>query len=386
MSFTTLGLPPELLRVISSLEFSTALPIQTQAIPVLLAQKSAMLISRTGSGKTLTYLLPLLAQINPQNSAIHVVILAPTHELAMQILRVAQSLIQASGLSWRAAPLIGGVAVRRQIEALKKKPQLVVGSLGRLVHLLNLGKLKLSNAAWLVFDEADRLLMEENQGQISRLTSALSEKTRFVFVSATQSLHATRLARQLAPDLEVVHIKKEQINPAIRHYYLMGEKRDKFEIVRKAMHALKANRALVFVHRGTSAAQLAEYLLYHHLQVKDLYGAQSKFERQRALDAFRQGKVQILITSDLGARGLDIAGVDVVFNVDAPRQSRDYLHRAGRTGRAGAAGTVLTLVDNTEANLPQRYAQELGLNLEEVELRHGQLVAIQKNHNQPVLP
>lgn len=386
MSFTTLDLPPDVLRAVASLEFAAPQPIQIQAIPVLLAQKSAMLVSRTGSGKTLAYLLPILARINPQNPAVQAVILAPTHELALQITRVGQSLSQASGLPWRIVSLIGGAASSRQIEALKKKPQIVVGSLGRMNHLLDLGKLKLRDTSWLVFDEADRLLMAENWEQVQRLTSALSAKTNFVFVSATQNSSTTRLAQKLAPDLELIRVKEERISPAIRHYYLVCEERDKIEWLRKAVHSLKPERALIFVHRGVSAAHLAERLAYHQLTVADLHGARDKIERQRALEQFRLGKVQILLASDLAARGLDISGVDLVVNLDAPRQSNDYLHRAGRTGRAGAPGTVLTFISTTETKLPDRYAQELAIITEEIHLSRGQLVAATKSQKQRPAP
>lgn len=386
MSFTELGIAPAIARAVETLGPTAPLPIQIQAAPVLLADKSAMLVSRTGSGKTLAYLLPILSRVDPEHGAVQAVILAPTHELAMQITRVAQDLIRASGLPIRIQSLIGGAAASRQIEGLKKKPHVVVGSIGRMVHLLDLGKLKLRDAAWVVFDEADRLLIEENLPHIRRVTSDLGASTRFVFVSATEGPAATRVAKGLAPDLDMVRIQEERINPAIRHLYLVCEERDKVDWARKVVRGLEPARTLIFVHRGASAARMAERLEFHHLPVADLHGARDKFARQAALDAFRKGQAQVLIASDIAARGLDITGVELVVNLDVPSQSRDYLHRAGRTGRADAAGAVLSLMTEAESRLVRRYAEDLGIAMEAVRLVRGQLVPAESTQTQRLEP
>lgn len=386
MSFTELGIAPDLAQAVESLGLGAPLPVQAQAAPVLLAGKSAMLVSRTGSGKTLAYLLPILSRIDPARVAVQAVVLAPTHELAMQIVRVAQELIRAAGSPIRVQALIGGAASSRQIEGLKKKPHLVVGSAGRMVHLMDLGKLKLRDAAWLVFDEADRLLIEENLDDVRRISSDLGAATRFVFVSATEGPATTRVAAGLAPDLEMVRVREERINPAIRHLYLVCEERDKIDWVRKAVRGLEPARTLVFVHRGASAERMAERLEHHHLAVADLHGARDKFARQAALEAFRRGRATVLIASDIAARGLDIAGVELVVNVDAPSQSRDYLHRAGRTGRVGAAGAVLSLMTVAESRLARRYAEDLGIIMEPVRLVRGKLAPAEDDRAQRLEP
>ncbi len=386
MSFTELGIAPDLVRAVESLGLGEPLPVQAQGAPVLLAGKSAMLVSRTGSGKTLAYLLPILSRIDSSRTALQAVVLAPTHELAMQITRVAQELIRVAGLPIRVQALIGGAASSRQIEGLKKKPHLVVGSAGRMVHLMDLGKLKLRDAAWLVFDEADRLLIEENLEHVRRISSDLGPTTRFVFVSATEGPATTRVATGLAPDLETIRVREERINPAIRHLYLVCEERDKIDWVRKAVRGLEPARTLVFVHRGASAERMAERLEHHHLAVADLHGARDKFARQAALEAFRKGQATVLIASDIAARGLDIAGVELVVNVDVPSQSRDYLHRAGRTGRAGAPGAVLSLMTVAESRLARRYAEDLGIIMEPVRLVRGALVPAEDERAQRLEP
>lgn len=385
MSFDSLGLPPALVQALRNQKLDTPLPVQEAAVPVLMAGKSAMLVSRTGSGKTLAYLLPILAGINAESMHVQAVVLAPTHELAMQINRVATDLARDGGLGVRVQALIGGAAVSRQIEGLKKKPHLVIGSAGRMTHLMELGKLKLKETAWLVLDEADRLLIEEGLEHIRKITGQLGSETRFVFVSATEGPATTRIARGLAPKLEFVRAQ-DGISPAIRHCYLVCEERDKTDWLRKVLRGLSPERALVFVHRGASAERMAERLEHHQLAVADLHGAHDKFERQAALDDFRKGKAQALIASDIAARGLDIFGVELVVNVDVPSQSRDYLHRAGRTGRAGAAGLVLSLMTEAESRLAKRYAQDLDIVLEQVQLVRGTLVPATGDSAQSLRP
>ena len=385
MPFSSLGLPPALAQALTARGLDAPMPVQEAAIPVLMAGKSAMLVSRTGSGKTLAYLLPILAGIDPDSMRLQALILAPTHELAMQIQRVAADLSREAGLGVRVQALIGGAAVSRQIEGLKKKPHLAVGSAGRVTPLMEQGKLKLRDTTWLVLDEADRLLVEEGLEHIRTITAAVGPETRFVFVSATEGPATTRVARGLAPHLEFVRTQGG-ISPAIRHCYLVCEERDKIEWLRKALRGLTPRRALVFVHRGASAERMAERLDYHQLAVADLHGARDKFDRQAALEDFRKGKANVLIASDIAARGLDISEVELVANVDVPSQSRDYLHRAGRTGRAGAPGLVLSLMTPDETRLARRYAEDLGIVMEPVRLVRGSLIPADAGQTQTLQP
>jgi superfamily II DNA/RNA helicase len=385
MTFDSFGLPPDLVQALNTQNLDEPLPVQTAAMPVLMAGKSAMLVSRTGSGKTLAYLLPILTGMDTGSQHLQAVVLAPTHELAMQIARVATDLSREAGLGVRVQALIGGAAAGRQIEGLKKKPHLVVGSAGRMTHLMELGKLKLKETLWLVLDEADRLLIEESLEHIRKITGQLGPQTRFVFVSATEGPATTRIARGLAPNLEFVRTQ-DTISPQIRHCYLVCEDRDKIDWLRKVLRGLKPERALVFVHRGASAERMAERLEHHQLSVADLHGAHDKFSRQTALDDFRRGKAQTLIASDIAARGLDITGVELVVNLDVPSQSRDYLHRAGRTGRAGAKGLVLSLMTETESRLARRYAQDLDIHMEQVRLVRGALVPATADGAQQLRP
>lgn len=372
MTYTELGILPALAAALEKKNMGSPLPAQEAAAPVLLAGQSCSIVSRTGSGKTLAYLLPLLTGIDPDLPQAQVVVLAPTHELAMQISRVATELVREAGLPIRVQALIGGVAVARQLDGLKKKPHLVVGSAGRMTHLMDLKKLKLGHVRWLVLDEADRLLIDESLHHVRTIAAALPAETKYAFVSATEGPAAVRVAKELAGSVTPVRTQQD-INPAIRHLFLVCEERDKIDQVRKAIRGLQPARTLVFVHRGQTAERMADKLAFHGLPVADLHGAHDKFSRQTALETFRREQGAVLIASDIAARGLDVSGVDLVINADAPSQSRDYLHRAGRTGRAGAAGTVLTLLGEADKRLARRYEEELDITLEQVRLVRGSL-------------
>lgn len=374
MHFSTTGLSPALLQALAADGLDAPTPIQKAAIPELLEGKSTMLVSRTGSGKTLAYLLPILDRLDPLNPDAQALVLAPTHELAMQISRVATAMIAHAGISLRVQALIGGAATSRQIEGLKKKPHLLIGSAGRVAHLMELGKLKIRDLRWLVLDEADRLLIEKSLIDIQKIATKTPAHTQYVFVSATETSGTTTLARALVPKLEVLRVQ-DQISPSIRHAYLVCEDRDKIDIARRTLRGLTPRRALIFVHRGANAERMAARLEHHGLPVADLHGAKDKFARQTALNAFRRGTAPVLIASDIAARGLDVEDVDLVINVDVPSQGRDYLHRAGRTGRNGRAGLVLSLMTEAESRLARRYAEELSITMEKVRLAQGTLVA-----------
>jgi superfamily II DNA/RNA helicase len=296
---------------------------------------------RTGSGKTLAYLLPILAGIDTGSQHVQAVVLAPTHELAMQITRVATDLAREAGLGVRVQALIGGAAAGRQIEGLKKKPHLVIGSAGRMTHLMELGKLKLKETLWLVLDEADRLLIEEGLEHIRKITGQLGPQTRFVFVSATEGPATTRIARGLAPNLEFVRTQDTSA-PKSGTAIWSARSGTRSTGCARCCAALRPSAPWSSCTGGPAPNAWPSAWNTTELSVADLHGAHDKFSRQAALDDFRKGKAQTLIASDIAARGLDITGVELVVNLDVPSQSRDYLHRAGRTGRAGAAGLVLS--------------------------------------------
>ena len=375
MTFTDLQVPPELIAALAKQEITDPTPIQIAALSVLSAGRDAYLHAETGTGKTLAYLLPLFTRLDVALAATQIVIVAPTHELAIQIQRQCCDLAENAGMAVRSVLLIGGTATDRQIEKLKKKPHLVVGSPGRIGELINKGKLKMQHVRAIVVDEADRLLNEESLLAIRAIVQAAPHTRQMIFASATVEAQSTAVIATLAPDLVMLQAGAAAVNENIEHLYLVCEERDKPDELRKLLHALEPERAIVFVHRNDVAEKIAGKLAHHHIPAADLNAALDKQERKRAMDGFRSAAIRVLIASDVAARGLDIKGVTHIFNFDVPTLSKAYLHRVGRTGRAGAKGLAVSLVTEVEARVIRRYQEELGIVMQCVRMREGRVIA-----------
>jgi superfamily II DNA/RNA helicase len=377
MTFLDLQLPPDLIAALAKQQITDPTPIQIAALPVLKEGSDAYLHAETGTGKTLAYLLPLFERIDATQAATQAIIVAPTHELAIQIQRQCTDLAQNAGRPVRTLLLIGGTATDRQIEKLKKKPHIVVGSPGRIGELIDKGKLKTKFIRAFIVDEADRLLNDESLPKIKALIQTTPASRQLIFASATQEPQAAAAIATLTPSLKMLEAGVAAVNPNIEHMYLVCEERDKPEELRKLLHALVPDRAIVFVHRNDVAAQTAARLAHHHIPAADLNAAQHKESRKQAMDGFRKGTIRVLIASDVAARGLDIKGVTHIFNLDAPTLSKAYLHRVGRTGRAGAKGVAVTLVTEIESRLMRRYSDELGISMRGVRMREGRVIPIE---------
>lgn len=379
MKFSELGVPEAYDAALAKEGIIEPTDIQTAAIPKLLEGKSAYVSAETGTGKTLAYLLPLIAKTDLEKPAAQTIVIAPTHELALQIHRTATGFAQHGFMPLRTLLLLGGTSMRRQLDKLKKKPQLIIGSPGRILDLITMKKLKVNAVTSIVCDEADRLLYGETLAQVRNIIKSCHKADQLLFVSATEQKMSSDVAYELAPDLTRIHTKTNRVSKGIEHCYVKCEERDKPEMLRKLIRAVKPERAIVFMHRNESAEVIAAKLDYHGIKVADLHGAQNKLERQKAMEAIRTGKAQVLICSDVAARGLDIKGVTHVFNVDFPTLGKSYLHRVGRTGRAGATGHAISLITYKDARPLNRAQKELGIKMTEVCLKEGQLV----HANQP---
>lgn len=375
MTFTELQLAPALITALERQQITDPTPIQSAALPVLLAGRDAYLHAETGTGKTLAYLLPIFSRLDTAQAATQAVVIAPTHELALQIHRQSCDLAQNAGWPVRSLLLIGGTSTERQIDKLKKKPHLVVGSPGRIAELLAKGKLKAQHVRSIVIDEADRLLSEESLLAVRAIIQAAPRTRQLIFASATLERDSTAIVTELAPELVMLQAGAAAVNENIEHLYLICEERDKTDELRKLLHALAPERAIVFVHRNDIAGRIALKLEHHHIPAADLNAALDKEDRKHAMDGFRKAEIRVLIASDIAARGLDIKGVTHIFNFDVPTLSKAYLHRVGRTGRAGAKGVAVTLMTEIETRMVRRYQEELGIVMQSVRMRGGEVVA-----------
>ena len=361
-----------LVAALTAQGIETPLPVQGEAIPRLLSGGNLVAQAPTGTGKTLAYLLPALARIDTDKARAQTIVFAPTYELAMQIARTAQELAQAATLPIRVLGLIGGANIQRQIEKLKKKPQLIVGSAGRLIELAHKGKLKLQDVNFLVLDEFDRLLDDQNAqntADIVRLVRRArgEQPIQYALFSATAPKKALDRADFLDHP-EVLRIEAAPMAAAsVQHFYRMTPFREKVAEIRKLTRRLGVKRGIVFINKTFDAERTLEKLRYDGIRAEALLGHQGKQARAKALADFRKGSVTLLLSTDLAARGLDIADVDTVFNLDLPEDAKTYLHRAGRTGRAGKTGRVITLADLKEALKLDKLSKALGIDFQRMD-------------------
>jgi superfamily II DNA/RNA helicase len=367
---------PALNAALAKLGITEPTPIQSAAIPLMLEGKPTCLRAETGTGKTLAYLLPIFTRLDLAETATQAIVLAPTHELAIQIHRQCTDLSQHAALPVRSLLLISGTALDRQIDKLKTRPHVVVGSPGRIRDLIHKARLRTAKVRTLVLDEADRLLTGDSAADIASVLKSLPVTRQVVFASATLQPASTGTMEDMAPGVILLEPGAQAVNADITHLYLVCERRDKLKLLRQVLSATRAERALVFAEDDDLAERAVSQLDHHHVRVAELHPDFDKRDRKQAMDEFRAGRVQVMVASDMAARGLDIPGVTHVINLDAPLQPRAYLHRAGRTGRAGRHGETITLLTQDQLRLVRRYESELGIQLQRVRLREGKVEAV----------
>ncbi len=362
-SFSELGLGAALVTALAAGNITSPTKIQALAIPEVLAGKDLLGQAPTGTGKTLAYLLPLFQRLDAEKKELQALILAPTHELAMQIHHQAALLAETSGIELLSVPIIGQVNIARQIDSLKAKPQLIVGSAGRVLELIGKKKITAHTVKVLVLDEADRLLDEQNAPAVEGVVRALKRDRQVVLLSASlPEAVAKKAAAFMNGPVRVADEANMTVPEGIDHEVVVAELREKFDVLRRLVNRMELQRALVFVDGG-DAERVLERLLFHGLPAASLVGGARKEVRQQALADFKRGTVRLLVATDLAARGLDIPDISHVINLSIPESAEVYLHRAGRTGRAGKRGTVVSIATKGELATLAELAKKLKLSL-----------------------
>ena len=375
VSFDILGVNANLIEGLKKEGITKPTDIQAGVIPLALQNKDIIGQSRTGSGKTLAYLLPIFQKIDTNKREMQAFILAPTHELVMQIDKEIKLLSENSGIPVTSTAIIGEVNITRQIEKLKEKPHIIVGSTGRIFELIKNRKISAHTIKTIVIDEGDRLLDEDNLAGVKEVIKTTMRDRQLMTFSATINDSALSAAKNLMKDMEVVKIEdNELINPYIKHMYILSEQRDKIEVLRKLVASIEPKRAIVFINKSDEIQITTSKLQYHHLDACGIYGKAAKEERKQALEGFRTGKVKLLVASDIASRGLDIKDVTHIFNLDLPQNSKEYLHRVGRTGRVGKSGIAISVVTEKEIPLIRKYEKEFNIEIQEKEIFKGRIV------------
>lgn len=374
-NFLKFGLDEQLAVGLEKMGFEAFTQIQAEVLPVALTGKNIIGKSATGTGKTLAYLLPIVQKIEMDNRALQAVVLAPTYELAMQIYRQLELLMQKAEKKITIASLIGGANISRQVDKLKNKPQIVVGSVGRILELQKKGKLQFKNVKMVVLDEADRMVDDQNFAMVRQFVKQVPVDVQYMLFSATISRKTFSKADEFAKEPVEILLKDETtLSENILHSYFLADFRDKIDVLRKITRGLEIKRGLVFVNKTHDIKIVTEKLLYHGLKVGSLAGDANKIERKKAIDDFTKGKVTLMIASDVAARGLDIPDIDFVIHHDVGDNESVYTHRAGRTGRAGKKGQSISLVAPKEIKKISDFAERLQIEIKPKQLLQGKIV------------
>ncbi len=354
--------------------------IQSLAIPIIMTERDVVIQSHTGSGKTLAYLLPALQRIEFNLKSMQVLIVVPTHELGMQIYKVAEKLIQ--GNSIRTQVIIGGAAIHRQIEKLKEHPHLIVGTPGRLLELMKLNKLKLHEVKLMIIDEVDQVFQLSSTGEIEILCKSVQKSKQFIFVSATIPPSLTSMVNKWLKDPIFINTKilsHSQVAETIDHQYIMCDQRDKIDTLRKSIRVLNPRSAIVFVNQVEHIAEIVAKIQHVGLTIQALYAEAEKQEREQTMNAFKQGKFQILLATDMLSRGIDLDHVTHIFHLDPATDGNAYVHRVGRTGRMGKLGTSISIITQKELFVLKKFEKALHIVLKAKTMSHGKWIDVLPN-------
>jgi superfamily II DNA/RNA helicase len=373
-TFKQLGISEPLVEGLTKQGIVVPTPIQQQIIPLALNNKDILGQSETGTGKTLAYLLPLFQKIDTAKREMQALILVPTHELAIQIQRVIELLSTDSGLAITSTPIIGNVNITRQVEKLRDKPHIIVGSSGRILELIQKKKITSQTIKTIILDEGDRLLDDNNVSGVKAVIKTTLKDRQLLLFSATITEETLAVAREMMKEPEVIKVAdKTAVASTITHLYFVAEQRDKTEVLRKLVGLIKPERALVFINKSEEIDNTTAKLQYHGLKAGGIHGSSVKNDRKKAMEDFRTGKSDVLVASDLAARGLDISGITHIFNLDVPEDPQLYLHRVGRTGRAGQGGTAVSIVTVREIELIRQYERAFNIQITAKKMTQGKI-------------
>ncbi|MCW2310803.1 DEAD/DEAH box helicase [Rhodoferax antarcticus] len=351
MTFSSLGLSPALLAAVAQLGHSRPTPIQQEAIASALAGRDLLGSAQTGSGKTLAFALPLLQRLQPNTSRVRqpqALVLVPTRELAAQVGEVIQALAQKLPQRVKVSVFFGGVSINPQMMSLRGGTDVVVATPGRLLDLVAHNALKLDAVALLVLDEADRMLDLGFADELAQVLMQLPAQRQNLFFSATFSPGVTALANTLLHDPVRVEVDAAQQQPMeIIQRAIAVDTAKRTQLLRQLMQQHAWPRALVFVATKFAAEIVADKLRKGGLTAEPFHGELSQGKRTQVLTDFKLERLQVVVATDVAARGLDIVGLPVVVNFDLPRSTQDYTHRIGRTGRAGEPGLAVSFVSSS---------------------------------------
>ena len=344
ISFKELELSKEIMMAIEDLNFETATEIQSKAIPIMMGGADLMGLSQTGSGKTLAFAIPIIESISASKKT-EALVLCPTRELALQIEEVFFKLTKYRQ-DLKILSVYGGSSIENQIRALRKGVNIVIGTPGRVMDLIKRKSLHLEALKIAVLDEADEMLNMGFKEDVEEIFNYTPDYKQVVLFSATMPKEIINISKNIQKDPEIIRINKKDVTvKSIDQYYLNIRGSEKKQALLNLIYKHQPNSALIFANTKRMVDDLQEFLVDKDLKVNKLHGDMSQAERTKVLTSFKENKINILIASDVAARGIDVNDIEIVFNYDLPQTHEYYVHRIGRTGRAGKKGLAYTFLN-----------------------------------------
>lgn len=378
MLFKELNIPENLINALEKQNITNPTDIQSKSYDVILQKKDLIGISNTGTGKTLAYLLPILTNIK-ENNDLQKLIIVPTQELAVQINKQIDLLAKNSGLSITSQFIIGEGNINRQITSLKSKPNIVVGTPARILQLIKMKKLHVHMVDSLILDEYDKLLEKSYYDNVISIRKCLLKFTQVIMFSASSDKKSEEKAKTLLNNSPVIinvsNIEKNLIPKSIKHMFVITNRRERIEILRKIIKATKSDKTIIFINTRYDLEESLQKLQYHNYNAASIAGNYSSIQKKNTIEKFRNGDINYLLATDVAARGLQIDNIDTVINVNLPEEPKEYLHRAGRCGRNGKNGVCISIITENELNKIKKYRKEFNINFIQRKLYNGKLVA-----------
>ena len=366
--FDGLGLPSQVLEAVKKVGFEQPSPIQKDTIPVLMAGHDVVGLAQTGTGKTAAFALPILSQIDVKSRHPQALVLAPTRELALQVAESFQSFADNLG-GIHVLPIYGGQAYGVQLSGLRRGAHIVVGTPGRVIDHLEKGSLDISELKFMVLDEADEMLNMGFQEDVERILADTPEDKQVALFSATMPSSIRRLSKQYLHDPQEITVKATQrTSENISQDYLLVNHRNKLDALTRILEVTEFEAMIMFVRTKNETEELAERLRARGFNAAAINGDIAQAQRERTVDQLKDGRLDILVATDVAARGLDVDRITHVFNYDIPHDTESYVHRIGRTGRAGRSGRAILFVTPRERRLLKAIERATRSKLNEIEL------------------
>jgi ATP-dependent RNA helicase DeaD len=360
--FQEFGIGEDILRGVDDVGYEQPTPIQREAIPLLLAGRDLLAQSQTGTGKTAAYALPLLTKVDPSNRAVQAIVLVPTRELAVQVASTIHKLGKYKNIA--DLPIYGGQPIDRQLRALSRGVQVVVGTPGRVMDHMRRGTLNLSHVSMVVLDEADQMLDMGFVDDIEVILDEVPPDRQISLFSATIPPRIRSLSKRYMHEPASISIAKEHLTvPEVEQRYVETVRNAKLDALTRILDMEEPESALVFARTKRETDELGESLSGRGYAAEVIHGDLNQSQRERAINAFKEGRIDVLVATDVAARGLDIPNVSHVINYDIPEDPEAYVHRIGRTARAGKAGTAITFVTPRERGLLKTIERLIRVNL-----------------------